>query len=268
MRTLAALLGSRCSPVRVALLLGSDRRHFKLLSRRGRSILARRPGDVVALKERLESARDPRVRQRASCTCPTMRAIRLRRSRSGVRRVQRVGRAEFSVEPKAESSPITGCVATAASFGEGALRHAGRLRAEGYDVYVGGILAYSTLGWFDDRCSTFIRYPRVAGGRLVFHDCAPVVHAKNDTTFTSPSPWWWGGRVAAGWTAKVAPPSSAAFQAARRESAELAARIMETRERLKAHLTDAALAEAMLEQKKGVRPACTPPSRHRAGGAE
>ncbi|HYL24001.1 MAG TPA: aminopeptidase, partial [Burkholderiales bacterium] len=65
---------------------------------------------------------------------------------------------ELSVEPKPECFPFTGCVAYRGFFAEQeARRYAEKLRKEGYDVYVGGVPAYSTLGWFDDPLlSTFI----------------------------------------------------------------------------------------------------------------
>ena len=94
--------------------------------------------------------------------------------------------AEFSVEPRQECFPFTGCVAYRGFYDEkDARRHAQKLRGRGFDVHVGGVPAYSTLGWFDDPLlSTFIRYPDTQLARLVFHELAhQVAYAKNDTTF-------------------------------------------------------------------------------------
>src|SRR5512138_1839455 len=56
----------------------------------------------------------------------------------------------FAVEPKRECFPFTGCVAYRGFFSEDEARqYAARLRGEGYDVFVGGVPAYSTLGWLD-----------------------------------------------------------------------------------------------------------------------
>jgi predicted aminopeptidase len=93
---------------------------------------------------------------------------------------------EFSVEPHRECFPVTGCVAYRGFFSEeDARRHAQKLKAQGLDVHIGGVPAYSTLGWFDDPLlSTFIRYPDGQLARLIFHELAhQVVYAKGLTTF-------------------------------------------------------------------------------------
>jgi predicted aminopeptidase len=93
---------------------------------------------------------------------------------------------QFSVEPKQECFPFTGCVSYRGFYSEDdARKHAARLREAGYDVYVGGVPAYSTLGWFDDPLlSTFIRYPDAQLARLIFHELAhQLVYKKGDTTF-------------------------------------------------------------------------------------
>src|SRR3982751_5877487 len=93
---------------------------------------------------------------------------------------------EFSVQPMQECFPLTGCVSYRGFFSEDAARRrAAALKAERYDVFVGGVPAYSTLGWFDDPLlSTFIRYPDAQLARLIFHELAhQVVYRPNDTTF-------------------------------------------------------------------------------------
>ena len=93
---------------------------------------------------------------------------------------------EFSVEPRTECFPIAGCVTYQGFFAEvDARAHAARLRETGYDVFVGGVPAYSTLGWFDDPLiSTFITYPDAELARLVFHELAhQVVYVKDDSAF-------------------------------------------------------------------------------------
>jgi predicted aminopeptidase len=92
----------------------------------------------------------------------------------------------LSIEPKRWCFPIAGCVGYRGYFSEAAARSfADDLRADDYDVFVGGIVAYSTLGWFDDPIlNTFIRYPDTELARLIFHELAhQVVYVGGDTAF-------------------------------------------------------------------------------------
>lgn len=93
---------------------------------------------------------------------------------------------EFSLEPKTWSYPLIGAAAYRGYFTEkDALKYAEELKGEGLDVYVGGVEAYSTLGWFDDPVfSTFIRRAEASLAGLVFHELAhQVAFAPGDTTF-------------------------------------------------------------------------------------
>jgi predicted aminopeptidase len=92
----------------------------------------------------------------------------------------------LSVKTKRWCFPIAGCVGYRGYFSEAAAKEfAADLRAEGYDVYVGAVPAYSTLGWFDDPIlNTFIHYPDIELSRLLFHELAhQVVYVGGDTTF-------------------------------------------------------------------------------------
>jgi predicted aminopeptidase len=93
---------------------------------------------------------------------------------------------EFSMELDKWCFLIVGCVNYRGYFSEqDAQSFAEALRAEGKDVYVPGVDAYSTLGWFDDpMLSTLLRRsePRLAG--LVFHELAhQLLYIKNDSAF-------------------------------------------------------------------------------------
>jgi len=93
---------------------------------------------------------------------------------------------ELSLKPREWCFPVAGCVNYRGYFSEDEARAEGaRLREQGYDVHIGGVPAYSTLGWFDDPIlSSFIRYPDIELARLVFHELAhQVVYAKDDSTF-------------------------------------------------------------------------------------
>ncbi len=93
---------------------------------------------------------------------------------------------EFSMTPKTWCYPIVGCAAYRGYFGEDdAEKYAQGLNQEGYDVYVAGVTAYSTLGWFDDPVlSTFLQYSEVRSAALIFHELAHrVLYVKDDTVF-------------------------------------------------------------------------------------
>jgi len=92
----------------------------------------------------------------------------------------------FSLEPVTWCFPVAGCVGYRGYFSEEAAeRFAGGLRERDFDVYVGGVAAYSTLGWFDDAVlNTFIDYQDVRLAQLMFHELAHrVAYAPDDTTF-------------------------------------------------------------------------------------
>lgn len=93
---------------------------------------------------------------------------------------------EFSVQPREWCFPIAGCVGYRGYFREAAARQfADTLRAQGLDVFVGGVPAYSTLGYLDDPVlNTFIGYAESEVARLIFHELShQVVYVKDDTAF-------------------------------------------------------------------------------------
>ena len=98
---------------------------------------------------------------------------------------------EFSLVPVRWCFPIAGCVGYRGYFSkEGADKFATSLKDTGVngqdlDVFVGGVPAYSTLGWFADPVlNTFIGYRDTELARLIFHELShQVAYAQGDTTF-------------------------------------------------------------------------------------
>jgi predicted aminopeptidase len=93
---------------------------------------------------------------------------------------------EFSVEPKRWCFPIAGCVAYRGYFKESRARaFAARLARRGFDVTVGGVPAYSTLGKFADPVlSTMMRYGDTELVAIIFHELAhQLLYVKNDSEF-------------------------------------------------------------------------------------
>ena len=94
--------------------------------------------------------------------------------------------AEFSVDPVNWCYPIAGCVAYRGYFSEkSALSYAAKLEEDGFDVYTGGVDAYSTLGWFEDSLlSTVLNRADYQLAGLIFHELAhQLVYLPGDTTF-------------------------------------------------------------------------------------
>lgn len=93
---------------------------------------------------------------------------------------------EFSLEPVEWCFPFAGCVKYRGYFSrQEAERFAAELTGQGLDVFIGGVPAYSTLGWFADPVlNTFVNYPRPELARLIFHELAhQVVYVRDDTVF-------------------------------------------------------------------------------------
>jgi predicted aminopeptidase len=93
---------------------------------------------------------------------------------------------ELSVVPKEWCFPFAGCVGYRGYFNQGRAQQFGEeLRRNGFDVFVVGIPAYSTLGWFDDPVlNTVVRYPDAQLAQLIFHELAhQVVYLQGDTVF-------------------------------------------------------------------------------------
>jgi predicted aminopeptidase len=93
---------------------------------------------------------------------------------------------EFSVDPKRWCFPIVGCVAYRGYFVEArARRFAAGLKAQGFDVVVGGVAAYSTLGHFDDPIlSTMVNWDDVELAAIIFHELThQLLYVRNDASF-------------------------------------------------------------------------------------
>ena len=97
---------------------------------------------------------------------------------------------EFSLTLKTWCFPVTGCVGYHGYFDEAEARaEAEKLKAQGLEVAVYPVPAYSTLGWMnwaggDPLLNTFINYPEGELARLIFHELAhQVLYVGGDTTF-------------------------------------------------------------------------------------
>jgi predicted aminopeptidase len=93
---------------------------------------------------------------------------------------------EFSVDPKEWCYPIVGCVAYRGYFAEAkARRFAAQMRNKGFDVMVGGVAAYSTLGHFNDPVlNTMMGWNDVELASIIFHELThQLLYVPNDSSF-------------------------------------------------------------------------------------
>jgi len=93
---------------------------------------------------------------------------------------------EFSIEAKQWCYPFVGCVAYRGYFKEARARAlASDLHARGFDVAVGGVAAYSTLGHFDDPIlNTMLGWSDTELASIIFHELThQLLYVKNDSSF-------------------------------------------------------------------------------------
>ncbi len=93
---------------------------------------------------------------------------------------------EFSVEPVEQCFPWLGCVSYRGYFSQAdAQSAAADWRERGKQVFIGGVPAYSTLGWYDDPVlSSMLHWSDEELVRLIFHELAhQQVYVRNDTAF-------------------------------------------------------------------------------------
>jgi predicted aminopeptidase len=93
---------------------------------------------------------------------------------------------EFSLTPQNHCFPVAGCVAYRGYYSQSAARGEAALqRLQGMDVSIGGVEAYSTLGWFNDPIiSSMMGWGDERLATLIFHELAHQrFYVKDDTEF-------------------------------------------------------------------------------------
>ncbi len=108
----------------------------------------------------------------------------------------------FEVEGKRWCYPVVGCTTYRGYFKKPrALRLAASYERRGFETYVGGAAAYSTLGWFNDPLlSTFIHWPEPDLVNLLLHELAhSKVWVSDDVAFNESFASFVGQRGARQW---------------------------------------------------------------------
>ena len=93
---------------------------------------------------------------------------------------------EFSLEPLKWCFLVVGCLSYRGYFSRAdAIQFADGLKHEGNDVYVAGVTAYSTLGWFSDPVvNPMLEYDSTYLARVIFHELAhQLIYFADDTEF-------------------------------------------------------------------------------------
>ncbi|MGE0080347.1 MAG: aminopeptidase [Thiohalomonadaceae bacterium] len=145
------------------------------------------PREPEVVRDRLRIARDARMFAAAQLGLPLNRSYE---------RYVDVGRPAvtwnvtatpaLSVQPVEWCYPVAGCFSYRGYFSRSdAQRYAESLRERGFDVYVSGASAYSTLGWFDDPLlSTMLRRSEAELVATLFHELAhQKLYLRGDSAF-------------------------------------------------------------------------------------
>jgi len=93
---------------------------------------------------------------------------------------------QFSLEPRTWWYPLVGSLEYRGYFSEPRAKHyAARIAKKGDDIYVDGVEAYSTLGWFKDPIlNTFVGRSEPELAEVIFHELGHQrVFARGDTDF-------------------------------------------------------------------------------------
>jgi len=142
---------------------------------------------------------------------------------------------ELSLEPVEHCFPIAGCVAYRGYYREDLAREeAARLEAQGYETYVAGVPAYSTLGWFDDPLlNTMLRWNDDHLIDTLFHELAHQrLYLPGDTAFNESYATFVGEEGLRQWRAMRGLPPEAPLFALRENG--FVALLQDSRERLRA----------------------------------
>ncbi|WLH63129.1 aminopeptidase [Pseudomonas sp. FP2300] len=145
------------------------------------------PARDTQLKAHLAQAREARAFATAHLHLPDNKSYRLYADIGRPFVVWNVfSTPEFSLAPQNHCFPIAGCVAYRGYYSQDAARGEAALqRLQGMDVSIGGVEAYSTLGWFNDPIlSSMMHWGDERLPTLIFHELAHQrFYVKDDTEF-------------------------------------------------------------------------------------
>ncbi|MDL5595337.1 aminopeptidase [Bacillus subtilis] len=157
---------------------------------------------------------------------------------------------EFSLSPQNHCFPIAGCVAYRGYYSQSAARgEAAIQRLQGMDVSIGGVEAYSTLGWFNDPIlNSMMGWGDERLATLIFHELGHQrFYVKDDTEFNESYATFVEQEGTRQWRAfRGLPPENDAQLKRRDQFIQL---ILDTRTRLEKLYTQQMPVEQMRERK-------------------
>lgn len=143
---------------------------------------------------------------------------------------------ELSLAPKTWCMVVVGCVSYRGFYDrKEAEQFAAVLRQQGFDTTVGGVPAYSTLGYFNDPVlNTFLRFGEAEVARLIFHELThQLVFAEGDTAFNESLATAVENEGVRRWFERDAAPAKVvAFEQQQQRKARFAGLVAGCRERL------------------------------------
>lgn len=252
----------RSLPLAALLLLGgcsSVNYYDQLVSGQLQLLRARQPvAQVIAdptrsprLRQLLEHSQEARTFASRQLHLPDNRSYRLYADLGRPYVVWNVfATGEFSLEPVTHCFPIAGCVAYRGYYSVGGARGAAALqRQSGQDVYVSGVEAYSTLGWFDDPIlSSMLGWGDERLATLIFHELAhQQFYVKDDSEFNESFASFVEQEGTRQWRAARGLPAERLSQSRQRD--QFTQLVLDTRERLKRLYSQPLNAEQMREGK-------------------
>ena len=196
------------------------------------------PATDPALKRRLENAHVAREFASRELALPDNKSYRSYADLGRPFAVWNVFAApEFSVEPEKWCMLFVGCVNYRGFYNrDEAERYADELRKSGLDTYVGGIPAYSTLGYFNDPVlNTFLRLGDTEVARTIFHELAhQLLFVEGDTQFNESFAATVENEGMRRWLERKGAPEQQAFAAQQRRREQFVHLADEYRGRLRA----------------------------------
>lgn len=160
---------------------------------------------------------------------------------------------EFSLKPQDHCFPIAGCVAYRGYYSQSAARGEAALqRLQGMDVSIGGVEAYSTLGWFNDPIlNSMMGWGDERLATLIFHELAHQrVYVKDDTEFNESFATFVEQEGTRQWRAFRSLPPESGIKAQQRD--QFIQLILDTRTRLEKLYTLSLAPEQMRQRKAEV----------------